>query len=109
VIVVVLLACGCSRALSGPRPADARADAQLAARVRTVLVNDPDVGAYPIEVQVAGGLVRLSGRLDSFKYLVVTRVVACVISLPLLTTLMNFTGMQDFSDAFRISGGRRDG
>jgi len=31
--------------------------------------------------------------VDSFKYLVFTRVVACAIALPLLTTLMNFTGM----------------
>ncbi len=31
--------------------------------------------------------------VDSFRYLVVTRVLACVIALPLLTTLMNFTGM----------------
>jgi len=31
--------------------------------------------------------------VDSFKYLVVTRVIACVIALPILTTLMNFTGM----------------
>jgi len=31
--------------------------------------------------------------VDSFRYLVVTRVVACVIALPLLTTVMNFTGM----------------
>jgi len=31
--------------------------------------------------------------VDSFRYLVVTRVIACVISVPLLTTLMNFTGM----------------
>jgi phospholipid/cholesterol/gamma-HCH transport system permease protein len=31
--------------------------------------------------------------VNSFKYLVVTRVVACVIAVPLLTTLMNFTGM----------------
>jgi phospholipid/cholesterol/gamma-HCH transport system permease protein len=31
--------------------------------------------------------------VDSFKYLVVTRVVACVIALPILTSLMNFTGM----------------
>jgi phospholipid/cholesterol/gamma-HCH transport system permease protein len=31
--------------------------------------------------------------VDSFRYLVVTRVVACIIALPLLTTLMNFTGM----------------
>lgn len=31
--------------------------------------------------------------VDSFKYLVVTRVVACMVALPLLTTLMNFMGM----------------
>jgi len=31
--------------------------------------------------------------VDSFKYLVVTRVVACVIALPILTTLMTFTGI----------------
>ena len=31
--------------------------------------------------------------VDSFKFLVVTRVVACVIALPILTSLMNFTGM----------------
>jgi phospholipid/cholesterol/gamma-HCH transport system permease protein len=29
--------------------------------------------------------------IDSFKYLVVTRVIACVISLPILTTLMSFS------------------
>jgi phospholipid/cholesterol/gamma-HCH transport system permease protein len=31
--------------------------------------------------------------VDSFRYLVVTRVIACVIALPILTTLMNFTGL----------------
>jgi phospholipid/cholesterol/gamma-HCH transport system permease protein len=31
--------------------------------------------------------------VDSFKYLAVTRVVACVIAVPILTTLMNLTGM----------------
>jgi phospholipid/cholesterol/gamma-HCH transport system permease protein len=31
--------------------------------------------------------------VDSFRYLVVTRVLACVIALPILTTLMNFTGL----------------
>jgi len=31
--------------------------------------------------------------VDSFKYLVVTRVVACVIAVPLLTTVMNVTGL----------------
>ncbi|HET9266415.1 MAG TPA: ABC transporter permease [Vicinamibacterales bacterium] len=31
--------------------------------------------------------------VDSFRYLVVTRVAACMIALPILTTVMNFTGM----------------
>jgi phospholipid/cholesterol/gamma-HCH transport system permease protein len=31
--------------------------------------------------------------VDSFKFLVVTRVVACVIALPILTSVMNFMGM----------------
>jgi phospholipid/cholesterol/gamma-HCH transport system permease protein len=31
--------------------------------------------------------------VDSFKHLVVTRVVACMVALPLLTTVMNFTGI----------------
>ena len=31
--------------------------------------------------------------VNSFKYLVVTRVLACIIALPILTTLMNFTGI----------------
>lgn len=31
--------------------------------------------------------------IDSFKYLVVTRIVACVIAMPILTTLLNFSGL----------------
>jgi phospholipid/cholesterol/gamma-HCH transport system permease protein len=31
--------------------------------------------------------------VDSFRFLVATRVLACVLSLPLLTTLMNFSGL----------------
>ncbi len=31
--------------------------------------------------------------VDSFRYLVVTRVIACVIAVPILTTIMNFAGM----------------
>ena len=31
--------------------------------------------------------------IDSFKFLVVTRVVACMIALPILTTVMNFCGL----------------
>ena len=34
-----------------------------------------------------------ASAVDSFRYLVVTRVVACVLALPLLTTLMNVTGI----------------
>jgi phospholipid/cholesterol/gamma-HCH transport system permease protein len=31
--------------------------------------------------------------VDSFRYLVVTRVAACIIAVPILTTIMNFAGM----------------
>jgi phospholipid/cholesterol/gamma-HCH transport system permease protein len=34
-----------------------------------------------------------ASAVDSFRYLVVTRVAACVIALPILTTIMNFAGM----------------
>jgi hypothetical protein len=39
------------------------ADAQTAARVKTALVNDPDLGPRAIEVRVVGGVVALSGRV----------------------------------------------
>ena len=34
-----------------------------------------------------------ASAVDAFRYLVVTRVVACVLALPLLVTIMNFAGM----------------
>jgi phospholipid/cholesterol/gamma-HCH transport system permease protein len=34
-----------------------------------------------------------SVAVDSFKFLAVTRVIACIVALPILTTVMNFTGM----------------
>jgi phospholipid/cholesterol/gamma-HCH transport system permease protein len=34
-----------------------------------------------------------ASAVDAFRYLVVTRVIACVIALPILTTIMNFTGI----------------
>jgi len=34
-----------------------------------------------------------ASAVDAFRYLVVTRVIACLIALPILTTLMNFSGM----------------
>jgi phospholipid/cholesterol/gamma-HCH transport system permease protein len=47
------------------------------------------------------GAMRVTEQIDaleslavnSFKFLAVTRIVACVISLPILTTVMNFAGM----------------
>lgn len=34
-----------------------------------------------------------ASAVDAFRYLVVTRVLACIIALPILTTLMNFAGI----------------
>jgi phospholipid/cholesterol/gamma-HCH transport system permease protein len=34
-----------------------------------------------------------ASAVDSFRYLVVTRVAACIVALPILTTIMNFAGM----------------
>lgn len=39
--------------------------AQTAAMVTTALVNDPEIGARPIDVRVTDGVVRLSGRVHS--------------------------------------------
>src|SRR5512145_2481388 len=38
-------------------------DAQTAARVKTALVNDPELGASAIEVRVEHGIVQLAGRV----------------------------------------------
>jgi phospholipid/cholesterol/gamma-HCH transport system permease protein len=43
--------------------------------------------------------------VDSFKFLAVTRIAACVISLPILTTVMNFSGMLGGFLAERIASG----
>jgi phospholipid/cholesterol/gamma-HCH transport system permease protein len=49
-----------------------------------------ELGAMKVSEQI-DALEALA--VDSFKFLVVTRVVACVIALPILTSLMNVTGM----------------
>jgi hypothetical protein len=56
---VLLLAAGCGAAAD---PA-VIADAQAAARVKTVLVNDPGLGGQTIEVRVVRGVALLSGRV----------------------------------------------
>jgi osmotically-inducible protein OsmY len=56
---VCLLAAGCSASIDPM----AIADAQAAALVKTVLVNDPGLGGQTIEVRVVRGVALLSGRI----------------------------------------------
>ena len=60
-ILLAAAATGCSSTIS---PTFVQ-DAQLGASVKTALVNDPQVGTIPIEVRATGGVVRLTGRVDS--------------------------------------------
>jgi hypothetical protein len=60
VLLAALLLSGCRTANIDPV---AIQDAQTAARVKTALVNDPDLGATTIEVSVAQGVARLSGTV----------------------------------------------
>ena len=46
------------------------ADAQLTMRVKTALLNDPELGTQPIDVEVNGGIVQLSGRVESVDHIV---------------------------------------
>jgi len=61
-LAVALLMAGCRTAVIDPAAIE---DAQTAARVKTALVNDPDLGIYSIEVAVTGGVARLSGRVET--------------------------------------------
>ena len=58
-LIVLAFVAGCTTAIDPL----AIADAQTAARVKTALVNDPDLGARTIEVRVVRGVVLLSGRV----------------------------------------------
>lgn len=49
-----------------------------------------EIGAMKVTEQIDA---LEASAVDAFRYLVVTRVVACVIAVPLLTTVMNFAGM----------------
>ena len=55
-----LVAAGCATRL----PVDTD-DASISARVRTVLMNDPEVSATQITVTTSGGVVTISGSVDS--------------------------------------------
>jgi hypothetical protein len=56
---VIAVAAGCRTAIDPV----AIADAQTAARVKTALINDPDLGVRGLEVRVVRGVVELSGRV----------------------------------------------
>ena len=60
-LVILAFAAGC-RSVVDPM---AIADAQTAARVKTALINDPDLGTRTIEVRVVLGVVELSGRVPT--------------------------------------------
>ena len=58
-LVICAIVSGCSAAVDRV----AIEDAQTAARVKTALVNDPELGASAIEVRVEYGIVQLAGRV----------------------------------------------
>jgi hyperosmotically inducible periplasmic protein len=60
-LVICAIVSGCSAAVDRV----AIADAQTAARVKTALVNDPELGASAIEVRVEYGIVHLAGRVQT--------------------------------------------
>jgi osmotically-inducible protein OsmY len=55
---------GCAKAGGGVRPGAAD-DATLATHVKTVFINDLEVGALTIDVETSNGVVTLSGRVHT--------------------------------------------
>lgn len=80
-LVLLSLAGGCRTAFDPL----AIADAQTVARVKTALVNDPDLGTRTIEVRVVLGVVELSGRVltqaEADRAVGLARVVAGVVDV----------------------------
>jgi len=62
-VVFIALALFLSAAACGATSSQGITDAQIAARVKTVLLNDAELGTLPIELRVDGGVVVLSGRV----------------------------------------------
>ena len=63
--ISILLAAPAAMGCSSTIGAAGIRDAQLGATVKTALVNDPQLGALPIEVRVTGGVVLLTGHVKS--------------------------------------------
>lgn len=60
--VLAVAATACASAAIDPQVIE---DAQTVARVRSALVNDPQLGVRPIEVRVTAGTAHLTGRVGS--------------------------------------------
>ena len=63
IVVVAAVACGSERAVQ-VQP-QAVADAEVGVRVKTALVNDPQLGPRGIDVRINRGLVILVGQVNS--------------------------------------------
>jgi hyperosmotically inducible protein len=60
VLLLPMLAAACGKTVG-----DTLDDATITTRVKTALLNDPDVGALRIDVNTSGGVVTLSGAVKS--------------------------------------------
>ena len=72
------------------RPRDRSADGRAAVSGRIGAGIGAELGAMQVTEQIDA---LEATAVDSFRYLVVTRIIACIIALPLLTTIMDFSGM----------------
>lgn len=59
-LVVPLVVAACGKTVGATMD-----DATITTRVKTALLNDPDVGALRIDVNTSGGVVTLSGAVKS--------------------------------------------
>ncbi len=66
VVISLLCACGSMRGRAAVASVQTGvSDAQTTARGKSALLNDADIGARPITIQVVQGIVELSGRVRS--------------------------------------------
>lgn len=66
ILVVASAACGVTRTSAGTSVSSSRFTAsELIARVKTALLNDPEIGARRIDVQALDGDITLAGRVAS--------------------------------------------
>jgi hyperosmotically inducible periplasmic protein len=94
IVIVVATACG-----GGGRPVQVQPqaveDAQVGVRVKTALVNDPQLGPRVIEVRVSRGLVILSGQVNSADE--ATRAIELARAVPGVTDVRSQLVVQELS------------